>query len=228
MTTAFPGESAEYRAARNDLLVREIELRRAAEAVAAARRALPPGGIISTDYVFHREGADGAPEPVRMSELFEGGKDSLVTYHWMFGPQRERPCPSCCAFLDSLDGAALHVGQRVNLVVVAKSPVERMRAVANERGWQHLRLVSSGGTTFKRDYLSEQEDPPNIDELPLIHVFHRDGDTIRHIWGSEMIFHPSDPGQDPRHNGTLDLLWNVWDLTPEGRGMDWSPQLSYA
>src|SRR5436190_16741294 len=44
MDVAFPGESPEYRAARDRLLEQEIELRRAMEAVAAARRTLPPVG----------------------------------------------------------------------------------------------------------------------------------------------------------------------------------------
>ena len=60
MAVAFPGESAEYRAARDRLLEQEIELRRAMEAVAASRRALPPGGPVPEDYVFHGPGTDGA------------------------------------------------------------------------------------------------------------------------------------------------------------------------
>ena len=112
MSTAFPGESAEYRAARDRLLEQEIELRRAMEAVAAARRELPPGGPIPEDYVFQGAGADGSPTDVRLSELFAPGKDSLVIYSMMFprysgderpGPEggqtallplTEGPCPS--------------------------------------------------------------------------------------------------------------------------------------
>src|SRR6266496_1051388 len=129
---SFPGESAEYRAARDRLLAQEIELRRATEAVAAARRSLPPGGAIPQDYVFQGRGADGEPTDVRMSELFAPGKDSLVIYNFMFprhhGDQRqgpsegeterlpleEGPCPSCTALLDQLDGAAEHVSQQIN------------------------------------------------------------------------------------------------------------------
>src|ERR1700760_4745448 len=79
MSVAFPGESAEYRAARERLLEQEVELRRATEAVAAARRALPPGGVVPEDYVL--AGADG---PVRLSELFAPGLDTLGVYHFMF------------------------------------------------------------------------------------------------------------------------------------------------
>ena len=74
MSTTFPGESAEYRAARDRLLEQEIELRRAMEVVAAARRELPPGGPIPEDYVFQGAGADGTPTEVRLSELFVYGR----------------------------------------------------------------------------------------------------------------------------------------------------------
>jgi Bacterial protein of unknown function (DUF899) len=141
MAVAFPGESAEYRAARNRLLDQEIELRRAMEAVAEARRRLPPGGVVPDAYVFQAQGPDGAPARVRPSELFAPGKNSLVIYSMMFPraaddtspgppggqtallPLAEGPCPSCTALLDQLDGAARHVCQHVNLAVAAKAPL---------------------------------------------------------------------------------------------------------
>jgi predicted dithiol-disulfide oxidoreductase (DUF899 family) len=242
MAVAFPGESPEYRAARNRLLEQEIELRRAMEAVAAARRRLPPGGIVPHDYVFQAQGPDGGPAPVRLSELFTPGKDSLVIYSMMFPrdpgddrpgpasgqtallPLGQGPCPSCTAFLDALDGAAGHACQRVNLAAAGKAPIERILAFAAERGWRHLRLLSSAGTTYNRDYLAET---PDGEQQPMLNVFHRDGDTIRHFWGSELFYAPEDPGQDPRHVGTLEPLWNLFDFTPEGRGTGWYEQLSY-
>lgn len=224
MSTTFPGESAEYRAARDRLLEQEIELRRCMEAVAADRRELPVGGPVPEDYVFEGKGADGKPSSVRMSELFEDGKDSLIAYNFMFGPEMQGPCPSCSPFLDALDGAAEHVDQRTNFVIIAKSPLPRILAVAKERGWRRLRLLSSAGTSYNRDYFGESE---NGDQMPMMNVFRRDGDQIRHFWGSELLNAPTDPGQDSRHNGTLDVIWNLLDLTPEGRGTDWNPQLSY-
>jgi hypothetical protein len=143
-TLTFPGESAEYRAARDRLLEREIELRREMEAVAAARRELPPGGVVPEDYVFQGKAADGNPADVRMSELFAPGKDSLVIYNFMFPrayggdrpgptsgetallPLEEGPCPSCVALLDQLDGAAEHASQQINVAVVAKTPLSRL------------------------------------------------------------------------------------------------------
>jgi len=242
MAFTFPGESAEYRAARNRLLEQEIELRHATESVAEARRRLPPGGVVPQDYVFHGQGPGGAPAEVRLSELFAPGKDSLVIYSMMFPragdddspgpaigqtallPLAEGPCPSCTAFLDQLDGAAEHASQRLNLAVCAKAPIERVLTFAEERGWRRLRLLSSAGTTYNRDYLAER---PDGEQQPMLNVFHCDGDTIRHFWGSELFYAPTEPGQDPRHVGTLEPLWNLFDLTPEGRGTDWYEQLSY-
>lgn len=238
----FPGESAEYRVARDRLLQQEIELRRAMEAVAAARRALPPGGVVPHDYVFQGSGADGAPTMVRLSELFAPEKNSLLIYSFMFprnssdlrpGPASgetarlkldESPCPSCVALLDQLDGAVDHMIPLVNFVVVAKSPLPRVLRFAQERGWRRLRLLSSAGNTYNRDYLAETVDG---EQTPMLNVFHRDGDAIRHFWGSELFYAPTDPGQDPRHVGTLEPFWNLLDLTREGRPVDWDEQLSY-
>jgi predicted dithiol-disulfide oxidoreductase (DUF899 family) len=242
MGIAFPGESGEYRAARDRLLVREIELRRLTEEVAAARRALPAGGEVPEDYVFAGTAADGSPADVRLSELFAPGKDSLAIYSFMFprdpgddrpGPAGGRtarlplaqgPCPSCVAFLDQIDGAAEHAGQHLNLAVVAKAPLTHVLAFAEERGWRRLRLLSSAANTYNRDYLAETEDGA---QRPMLNVFHRDGGTILHFWGSELLYAPSDPGQDPRHVGTLEPVWNLFDLIPEGRPAYWDEQLQY-
>jgi len=243
MSVGFPGESAEYRAARDRLLGQEIELRRAMEAVASARRALPPGGAVTEDYVFRGKGADGAAADVRLSELFAPGKDSLVIYSFMFprdpGDERpgpasgqtallklsEGPCPSCVALLDQVDGAAEHATPLVNFAVVAKAPLARILTFAEERGWRRLRLLSSAGNSYNRDYLAETAEGS---QRPMLNVFHRDGGVLRHFWGSELLYAPTEPGQDPRHVGTLEPVWNLLDLTPEGRPTDWDEQLSYS
>jgi predicted dithiol-disulfide oxidoreductase (DUF899 family) len=243
MSISFPGESAEYRAARNRLLEQEVELRRVTEAVAAARRELPPGGAVPEDYVFQGVGADGTSTDVRLSELFAPGKDSLVIYSFMFPrdpgdeapgpaegqtallPLAEGPCPSCTALIDQLDGAAEHANQHINFVIVAKAPLPRILTFAEERGWRRLRFVSSAGNTYNRDYLAETAEGS---QRPMLNVFHRDGGLIRHFWGSELFYAPTDPGQDPRHVSTLEPLWNLFDFTREGRPTDWDEQLSYA
>jgi predicted dithiol-disulfide oxidoreductase (DUF899 family) len=242
MGIAFPGESREYRAARDRLLHQEIELRRAMEAVAAARRELPPGGRVPHDYVFQGVGPDGSPLEVRLSELFAPGKDSLVMYSFMFprdpddqtpGPTTGRtallplvegPCPSCVALIDQLDGAADHLSQHINLAVVAKTSLPRLLAFAEERGWRRLRFLSSATNDYNVDYHAETAEGT---QRPMLTVFHRDGDAVRHFWSSELFYAPTEPRQDPRHVGTLEPLWNMLDLTPEGRPQDWEEQLGY-
>jgi predicted dithiol-disulfide oxidoreductase (DUF899 family) len=237
----FPGESPEYRAARDRLLRQEIELRRAMEAVAATRRELPLGGVVPEDYVFHGAG-DGSSSEVRLSEMFAPRKDSLVIYSMMFprdpsderpGPTsgqtallalEEGPCPSCVALLDQLDGAVEHASQHINFAVVAKAPLPRLLTFAEERGWRRLRLLSSAENTYNRDYLGETSEGS---QRPMLNVFHCEGEAIRHFWGSELFHAPTDAGQDPRHVGTIEPVWNLFDLTPEGRGTDWDEQLSY-
>ena len=242
MTIAFPGESADYRAARETLLKQEIELRRATEAVARSRRALPPGGEVPEDYAFNGVGADGAPTNVRLSELFEPGKNALVIYSFMFPrdpgdtsqgpatgatallPLAEGPCPSCTALLDQLDGAVGHAEQHINVAVVAKTSLPRLLTFAEERGWRRLHLLSSAANSYNRDYHGETAEGV---QRPMLNVFRRDPDAIRHFWGSELLYAPTDGDQEPRHVGTLEPVWNLFDLTPEGRPNNWWEQLSY-
>jgi predicted dithiol-disulfide oxidoreductase (DUF899 family) len=229
----FPGESGEYRLARNRLLAAEIELRRAIERVAAQRRGLPPGGAVPEDYVFE-EAADGGGE-VTFSQLFAPGKDTLVVYSFMFPrwsgdtrpgpaegetarlPLAQTPCPSCTSILDSLDGAAPHLARPLNLAVVAKSDPARIRNFARERGWRHLRLLSSRDNGYNRDYHAET---PEGEQSPVLNVFTRGGDGFRHRWATELMFAPREEGEEPRHVDSIWPIWNVLDMTPGGRGSD--------
>jgi predicted dithiol-disulfide oxidoreductase (DUF899 family) len=240
--TSFPGESPEYRTARDALLEREIGLRREMEAVATARRALPPGGVVPEDYVFEGAGRDGEPAEIRMSELFSPGTDSLVIYNFMFprssqdtrpGPESGRtaalrlaqgPCPSCTALLDQLEAVMLHSEPLLDFYAVAGAPLEHVLTFARERGWRRLRVLSAAGNSFKRDYHGETEDGS---QMPMLNVFERQGGVIRHFWSSELMFAPTDGDQDPRHVGTIEPLWNLIDMTREGRRQDWNEQLSY-
>jgi predicted dithiol-disulfide oxidoreductase (DUF899 family) len=215
----FPNESTEYRAARTALLAEEIELRRHLERVAAQRRALPPGGEVIGDYRF-----EGERGPMDFADLF-GGKETLAVYSFMFGPQRERPCPMCTNLLASLEGNAADIGQRIALAVVAGSPIERLIAWKLERGWRNLQLYTDLNGNFSRDYYGVL---PDGSEIPGFNVFTRRDGTIRHFWSGEMTGESADPGQDPRGAPDLAPLWNLLDTTPEGRGADWYPKLDYA
>jgi len=224
----FPGESAAYRAARDRLLRAELELRRNLEQVAAMRRELPAGGAALQDYVFDEDSSDAAGtrsvRQVRLSELFTRPGSSLVVYSFMYGPQMPKACPSCTSILDSLDGTAPHAAQRINLVVVAKSPIERIRAHARERGWRNLRLLSSANNSYNRDYFGEDDQGA---QWPTLNVFSRRGDRIHHTYCTELLFAPAEAGQDGRHVDLIWPLWNLFDFTPDGRGTDWRPELSY-
>lgn len=215
----YPNESEEYRKARTALLADEIELRRHIERVAQRRRALPPGGVVPEDYRF-----TGEHGPVRLSELF-GQHETLVTYNFMFGPKRERPCPMCTSLLSAWDGEIPDLEQRVAVAVIAKSPIERLLAFRRERGWRNLKLYSSAENSFNRDYFAEG---PDGEDWPALNVFTRRDGALRHFWGGEMTGETADPGQDPRGAPDLMPLWTVLDFTPQGRGKDWYPKLEYA
>jgi predicted dithiol-disulfide oxidoreductase (DUF899 family) len=216
--TRYPNESPEYRRARQALLAEEIELRRHLERVAEQRRALPPGGEVTKAYRF-----EGERGPATFADLF-GDKQTLVLYSYMFGPQRSRPCPMCTSLLSAWDGEAPDIEQRVALVAVARSPLERLLAFKKERGWRNLQLYSDVTGEFSRDYRAVSADGGDDANL---NVFTRQGGTIRHFWSGEMGRDSADPGQDPRGAPDLMPLWIVLDFTPEGRGTDWYPKLEY-
>ncbi len=220
----FPGESADYRAARDRLRAAEIELTQQIDAVAELRRRLPMGGS-AQDYLFTEGPADlGADEPirpVRLSELFAPERDTLLLYSFMYGPEMDRACPMSTSLLDGLDGSAPDIMQRVGFAVVAKSPIERIRAYARTRGWVNHRLLSSAGTSYNRDYHGEDAEG---NQESTLNVFVRRAEEVHHFYGTEKAG-PFRPGQDDRH---VDLLWPLWhalDLTPAGRS-DWRPSYS--
>ena len=244
MGITFPNETDAHRRARARLLEDEIALRRAMESVAKTRRELPPGGEIPQDYRFDALTDGGQTGAVQLSELITGKAGTLIVYHFMFPrhvtddrPQpatgslkgldkTEGPCPSCTALLDQLDGAIPHLeAAGVNFAAVAKAPLDRVVAFARDRGWHAMRMVSAAGNTFKRDYGGESADGQ---QMPMVSVFQRGQDgRIRHFWSSELLLAPADPGQDPRHAGTIEPLWNLLDFTPAGRPR-WDEQLDYA
>ena len=217
--TPFPGASPEYEIARKALLAEEIEFRRHMTRVGEQRRALPPGPVVEKNYRFKDEQA----AEVGLPELF-GDKDTLVTYFWMYGPQRERPCPMCTNWLGSVNGNAADIKQRVALKILGRSPVERQYAFAQERGWRDLDFVQTIGYDYANDLGLLSKDGG---ESPALVVFKRDGEKIRLFWASEMTMEMADPGQDPRDAPDIASLWSVLDLTPDGRPADWYPKLRY-
>ncbi len=212
--TRFPDESDEYRKARNALLAEEIELRRHIWRVGEMRRALPAGGEATKEYRF--VGKDGE---VGLDDLF-GDHDTLVVYSMMYGPQRENGCPMCTAQLSSWDPEVPHLEQRIAIVVVARSPYERIATYAASRGWKNLKLFSDPSGDFTEDFVGERDA-----DMPAYTVFTRRGGVIRHFYSVEGSPEMADPGQDPHNAPDMNPLWIILDTTPEGRGTDWYPKL---
>jgi predicted dithiol-disulfide oxidoreductase (DUF899 family) len=212
----FPNESSQYRSARNALLAEEIELRRHLERVASQRRALPIGGEIPQDFEFVSEAG-----PIRFSSLF-GGKDTLMVYSMMYGPQRKSPCPVCTSFLNTWNGVAINLRERAAIGVTARSPIERLREYKTQRGLVNLPIFSDTSGEYTRTYVSADDG-----DFPGFSVFSRRNGKLYHFYSGEMSGDMSDPGQDPRGAPDLDSLWLMLDWTPEGRGIDWYPKLDY-
>lgn len=223
--TNLKNESEEYLAKREELRLAEIESMRLRERVAELRRQLPEGATVE-DYVFDEGPRDlsAGDEPkgqVRLSELFTGPDRSLVVYHFMFGKKNTDPCPMCTLFIDGWNGVAHHLAQNVDIAIAAAADPVTLRTFARSRGWDRLRLLSCGTNTFKYDLGSEDRDG-NQDST--VSVFTRDGNgKLRHFYS----VHPSMSGEIKERG--IDLLcpvYNVLDLTPQGRG-DWYADLSY-
>lgn len=216
---AFALEDRDYASARRALLAAEIEARRVLTRLAEQRKALPPGPEISADWRFRSE--EGKER--RLIDLFDD-KDTLITYFWMYGPERDRPCPMCTDTLSGLNGVARNIDQRAALKILGRSPISRQLQFARERAWVDLTFVETNGDDYARDLGLLLDDGS---EAPAFTVYHRDADTVRLFYNSEMPMKAADPGQDPRGATDLSPLWNVLDHTPEGRGSDWYPKLDY-
>lgn len=221
---AWAGESADYSKARQDLLAEEIALQRHIDGVAEQRRALPDGPTIAKDYRFK----DMNGNEVGLRELF-GDHDTLVTYFWMYGPDRERPCPMCTNLLGPLDANASDLTQRVALAVLGRSTVERQLAFAQERGWRSLNFHQTVGDDYALDFGGL--DPEEGFEYPVLAVFSKTGkgesSEVRLFWKGEMTGEMADEGKDPRGGPDFAPLWTALDLTPKGRGDKWYPKLKY-
>src|SRR5882672_1102916 len=215
--TKLPNESPEYLAKREELRLAEIDLRNARERVAALRRGLPKGAAIQ-DYEFLEgptslDEGDEAVRKVRLTDLFTNPDRSLVIYHFMYGKKQTVPCPMCTAWIDSFNGVARHLAQNVDLAIVAAADPSTLRAHARKRGWDRLRLLSAGDSTFKYDLGSEDGEGH---QDSTISVFTQDSDgTLRHFYSG----HPW-LDDDVKERGIDELIpvWNMLDLTPQGRG----------
>ncbi|MDB4943257.1 MAG: hypothetical protein JWP97_2791 [Labilithrix sp.] len=216
----FLNESSAYARAREALLAEELEVRRHLGRLARQNRELPDGPEMPDSWKFI--GMNGGEAGI--ADMF-GGHDTLVLYHWMYGPERKRPCPMCTNLLGPLAANAADLQQRVALAVVARSSVERMITFGVERGWRDLRYYQAVGDEFS--VAIGGLDPEKGGEMPVLMVLRKKDGKVRLHWMGETTMTMADPGEDPR--GAVDLapLWNILDLTPAGRDPKWYPRLSY-
>jgi predicted dithiol-disulfide oxidoreductase (DUF899 family) len=209
----YPNESKEYRAARDSLVREEQELIDKVKAVARKRRSLPPGGQLKEDYTFQWANDGKTGERVKFSELF-GDKKTLLLYSFMFGPNWDKPCPSCTSLVDGFDRTCYQVTRDAAFVAIAKAQPDRINAWARERGWSQIALVSGFQSPYQADYKC-QGDSDDM-QFPVMHVFMKRDGTIRHFWGTEL---------SANHVDTVWPYWNLMDFTPEGRpDLDTPPQ----
>jgi predicted dithiol-disulfide oxidoreductase (DUF899 family) len=219
--------SPEYTAARDKLLDAEFALRSQIEEVAKLRRTLPPGGVMK-EYSFTEGPADihdtsGPVKKTTLADIVADGRP-LAVYHMMFAAKDKTPCTLCGNFVDGINGVGQHLAQRTNFAIIAKAPVEQLRAYAARRGWTNLRFLSSYDTDFNGDmHVEWPEHEPDADQYPGVSVFVKDGGNVRHVYSQGALF----PGGEQRGLDLLNPFWNMLDLVPEGRGEDWYPGDEY-
>ena len=201
----YPNETREYRDARDALLKAEQELVDKTRAVAALRRKLPRGGRLKEDYTFQWANDGKVGQSVKFSELF-GEQNTLLLYSFMFGPNWDKPCPSCTSLMDGYDRAWYSVSRDAAFATIAKAPPDKINAWAKERGWSQLPLLSGAASPFQADYKCQAENDDK--QLPVMMVFNKQAGRIFLFWSTEGMMN---------HVDTVWPYWNLMDFTPAGR-----------
>lgn len=165
---------AEWQAAHDALLVKEKQLTKAHDALAAERRRLP---IVLIDKPYSFEGPNGK---VTLLDLFEGRKQ-LLLYHFMFGPNSDVGCDGCSMVMDHLPHTAHLNARDVSVAIVSRAPLKKLEAYRKRMGWP-FRWFSSFGTDFSYDLgVGPKEPRPGEYQDGEEHgwsVFLRDGDHV--------------------------------------------------
>ena len=192
---------AQWRAAREELLVKEEAVARAREALNAERRRLPMVEV-ETEYVF--EGGDGK---AGLLDLFEGRRQ-LIVHHFVFAPEWETGCRTCSAFLDQIGHLAHLWARDTSFAAVSRAPYTRILPFKARMGWT-VPWLSSYGNDFDRDFEAIREHEGELVERSGVSCFLRDRDRVFHTYSA------FGPGLDGL-GSTASLL----DLTPLGRQED--------
>ena len=206
--------ATEWLEARKQLLLQEKEFTRLRDQLSRQRRELP-WVKVEKNYVF--EGPEGKRT---LAELFEG-RSQLVVYHFMFGPDWERPCRSCSFWADNFNGIGVHLNHRdVTLVAISRAPSEKLEGFKRRIGWD-FKWLSSGNNDFNYDYqvsftpevLKGQIEynygnwEADSSDMPGVSVFYQDGEgNIYHTYSAYS-----------RGIDILNTAYNYLDLVPKGR-----------
>ncbi|HVJ69684.1 MAG TPA: thioredoxin family protein [Caulifigura sp.] len=216
----------EWLVARKALLEREKELTHLKDVIAAERRKLP---WVKVDKTYRFETDRGAQN---LADLFEG-RSQLIVYHFMYGPEWESPCPSCCLMVDHLGGPLPHLNARdISLAVVSRAPLQKLSAMKQRMGWK-FRWVSSGQTDFNYD-MQVSFKPEDIRRGEVEYNYMKTPTPAEDLPGFS-VFAKDDAGQVYHTYSSFargcDLLlgtYNYIDMTPKGRdeeglnfGMAW-------
>ena len=203
-----------------------MSLRAQRKEIALLRRNLPQGPVVGK-YIFQEGPVDlsnNAPiAKVELTDLFDDPAKPLIIYHFMYGAAQKNPCPMCSMWIDGWNSTVKHIKQRANLARVAQAPLSDLRAWAQSRGWENIRLLSATGASFKADMKTANG---TGNQFPAITVFTKDDDgAVRHFYSQGAMLPEGNPT-----GGGLDFLspvWNLFDILPTGRG-DFMPAGSYS
>ena len=220
----FPNESDEYRAARDELLELEKDLRERGEAVARERRAPAPGRPAGAGLPLRAPGRERRAARGRLRELF-GEHDSLLVYSMMFGPDWDAACPSCTSLVDAFSANYHPLSHHCAMAVVSAARPRQLRDWARFRGWKAIPVLSAAKTSYLLDYFAA-EGATDATLVSMMNAFRRTPDGIFHTWGSELVGHPMENGH-PRHVDAVWPFWNLLDMTPIGRGERSIPKQDY-
>jgi predicted dithiol-disulfide oxidoreductase (DUF899 family) len=209
---------------RKALLGREKELTRLYDQICAERRALP-WVKIGKNYMF--DGPDGR---VTLGDLFDG-RNQLMVYHFMFGPDWDEGCPGCSFFADHVDGARQHFENAdLSFAAVSRAPWEKIAPFKERMGW-NFPWVSSFGSDFNYDF-HVSFTPEQIANKDVVYNFERSDETMDELPGGSVFF-KNTAGEIlhtyssyGRGGESLIGAFQFLDLVPKGRNettsiMDW-------
>jgi predicted dithiol-disulfide oxidoreductase (DUF899 family) len=196
----------DWRAALEELRVKEKQATRARDALAAERRRLPRVRI-ERDYVLA-----GPERKAKLVDLFAGRRQLLV-YHFMFGPSAEAGCDGCSMVIDQIGHPAHLHARDVSFAIVSRAPIAKIEAYRKRMGWD-LPWFSSFESDFNPDLGTGLPSPDPSKEQDGesfgLSAFLREGNEIYRTYFT-----------DGRGVETLGTVWSLLDVAPLGRQETW-------